>query len=240
VARIVLGSASPRRRELLAAAGVEFEIDKPDVDESLPAGIEPVAAARLLAERKARAIVERRAGEPAASADEERVDERAAERDCVVLAADTIVAVEHDGALHLLGKPEDERDAARMLAWISGTRHLVVTGVCALSTRAGARPELGHERTWVTLRTITAEEAAAYVASGEWRDKAGGYAIQETADRFVARLEEGGVDNVVGLPVALALELLARAGALVPGTIGGYPSRPFEPDSDRPDEAREP
>ncbi len=160
--------------------------------------------------------------------------------ECVVLAADTIVAVERDGALHLLGKPEDERDAARMLAWISDTRHQVVTGVCALSTRADARPALGHERTWVTLRAITTAEAAAYVASGEWRDKAGGYAIQETADRFVTRLEEGGLDNVVGLPVALALELLTRAGALVPRTTGGYPARPFEPDSDRPDEAREP
>lgn len=229
MARIVLGSASPRRRELLAAAGVEFEVDKPDVDETLPANIDPVDAARLLAERKARAIVERRARLRSGASPES-----------VVLAADTIVAVERDGALHLLGKPEDERDAARMLDWISGTRHQVVTGVCALSTRAGATARVGHERTWVTLRPITAAEAAAYVASGEWRDKAGGYAIQETADRFVVRLEEGGLDNVVGLPVALALELLARAGALVPGSIGGYPSRPFEPGSSHPDDAREP
>jgi len=225
MARIVLGSASPRRRELLAAAGVEFEIDKPDVDESLPEGIEPAAAARLLAERKARAIVARRA--------------RAGE-DCVVLAADTIVAVLREGVHHLLAKPEDERDAARMLAWISGTRHQVVTGVCALSTRPGAEPCLGHERTWVTMRPITPAEVAAYVASGEWRDKAGGYAIQESADRFVARLEEGGFDNVVGLPVRLSLDLLARAGALVAGQVTGYPSRPLEPGPHPADEAREP
>ena len=72
------------------------------------------------------------------------------------------------------------------------------------------------ERTWVTMRRIEPHEVAAYVASGEWRGKAGGYAIQESADRFVTRLEEGGFDNVVGLPVRLTLELLRRAGALVP------------------------
>ncbi|MCY2960234.1 MAG: Maf family protein [Planctomycetota bacterium] len=231
MARIVLGSASPRRRELLAAAGIDFEIEKPDVDESLPAGVEPSAAARLLAERKARAIVERHA----------RVAEAAGRPStCVVLAADTIVAVERDGRFHLLGKPEDERDAARMLTWISGTRHQVVTGVCALSTRPGAEPALGHERTWVTMRAIAPHEVAAYVASGEWQDKAGGYAIQESADRFVARLEEGGFDNVVGLPVRLALDLLRRAGALVPGPVPGYPSRPSEAGPPPSNEVREP
>lgn len=223
--RIVLGSASPRRRELLARAGVEFAIDDPDVDESVPEGTEPAAAARLLAERKARAIATRRA--------------RAGE-DCVVISADTIVAVERGGAHHLLAKPEDERDAARMLEWLSGTRHQVVTGVCALSTRPGADPALGHERTWVTMRTLTGPEVAAYVASGEWRGKAGGYAIQESADRFVTRLEEGGFDNVVGLPVRLALELLRRAGALVPARGAGYPSRPSDPAARPADEAREP
>lgn len=196
--RIVLGSASPRRRALLAQAGVAFEVFVSDVDESLPPGIEPAAAARLLAERKARAITARITG------------------DAIILAADTIVAVEVDGVHELLSKPEDERDAARMLVAISATRHQVVTGVCALPTRPGAQAVLAHERTWVTMRAITPDEVAAYVASGEWRDKAGGYAIQESADRFVERLEEGGLDNVVGLPVDLALDVLRRAGALVP------------------------
>lgn len=207
--RIVLGSASPRRRELLAAAGADFEVDPPDVDEALPPHIEPVAAALCLAERKARAIAARHAG-----------------RDVVVLAADTIVAVGRPGGPVLLGKAQDEGEAARMLGWLSGTRHQVVTGVCALSCRGDAPPEsraavLGHERTWVTMRALTAAEIAAYVASGEWRDKAGAYAIQETADRFVTRLEEGGFDNVVGLPVRLALELVARA-ALAGGPGSGY------------------
>jgi septum formation protein len=198
VGRIVLASASPRRRELLARAGLAFEVVPADVDESVPDGIEPLEAARMLAERKARAVLPRVAP------------------DAVVLAADTIVAVERAGRSHLLGKPEDERDAARMLEWISATRHQVVTGVCVLAARPGARPQVEAERTWVSMRRIEPLEVAAYVASGEWRGKAGGYAIQESADRFVTRLEEGGFDNVVGLPVRLALELLRRAGALVP------------------------
>jgi septum formation protein len=207
VTRIVLGSASPRRRELLAAAGAEFEVDKPDVDEALPSGIEPVAAALLLAERKARAIAARHSG-----------------RDVVVLAADTIVAVDRPEGMTLLGKAEDADEAARMLGWLSGSRHQVVTGVCALSARGGA-PQVGHERTWVTMRALSPAEIVAYVTSGEWRDKAGAYAIQETADRFVTRLEEGGFDNVVGLPVRLALELVERA-ALAGEPRPGYPLPP--------------
>jgi septum formation protein len=201
--RLILGSASPRRRELLAAAGIEFACEAPHVDESVPPGTSPEAAAVLLAERKARAIADRHAG-----------------RDVVVLAADTIVAVDREGRAHLLAKPEDERDAARMLSWLSGTRHRVVTGVCALHARGGA-PCSAWERTWVSMRPIAPAEVAAYVASGEWRDKAGGYAIQESADRFVTALEEGGFDNVVGLPVRLALELVSRARALAAGGRAG-------------------
>lgn len=189
--RLVLGSASPRRRELLRAAGVDFTIDSPSVDESLPEGIAPEAAAVQLAERKARAVAARNAG-------------------AIVLAADTIVAVRGAGPWKLLGKPEDAREAAAMLRALSGTRHVVVTGVCALDSDR-PEPRSGFERTWVTMRTISEAEIAAYVASGEWRDKAGGYAIQETADRFVTSLEEGGFDNVVGLPVRLALELVRAA-----------------------------
>jgi septum formation protein len=129
-----------------------------------------------------------------------------------VLGADTVVAVPHagSGAPRLLSKPADEREAAQMLAWLSDTRHAVVTGVAVVRLPSGA--ELGaSERTWVRMRAITPAERAAYVASGEWRGKAGGYAIQESADRFVTKLEGGGFDNVVGLPVGLALELLERA-----------------------------
>jgi septum formation protein len=114
--------------------------------------------------------------------------------------------------MRVLGKPRDAAQARRMLAWLSGTRHRVITGVCALRAPDGATAS-GFERTLVTMREIAPHEIEAYVDSGEWRDKAGGYAIQETADRFVTRLEEGGLDNVVGLPVALALRLLAALGA---------------------------
>jgi septum formation protein len=194
--RIVLGSASPRRAELLRGAGIEFAIDTPDVDESVAPGTAPEAAARELAERKARAVALRHAGRPV-----------------IVIAADTVVAVDGPRGLELLGKPEDERDAERMLRALSGTRHRVVTGVCALECR-GFRSRTACERTWVTMRAITDAEVAAYVRSREWEGKAGGYAIQESADRFVTALTEGGFDNVVGLPLALTLQLLEEVRAL--------------------------
>jgi len=204
VTRVVLASASPRRSELLRAAGVDFVVDKPDVDESVPDGLTPEVAATMLAERKARVVAQRRRGE-----------------DVVVLAADTMVAVDVDGVTRFLGKPADAEEARAMLRTLSTTRHRVVTGVCALRTSPGARPEVGCERTWVTMRRIEADEIERYVESEEWRDKAGGYAIQENADQFVTRLEEGGFDNVVGLPVRLALELVSRAAALAPPTSRG-------------------
>ena len=195
--RILLASASPRRRELLAAAGLEFTVGPVPVDENLGEFSDPARAAVELATRKALAAASARANRGEGWA---------------VLGADTIVALERDGRWQLLGKPEDEREAAEMLASLSGTRHEVITGVCVVCTHDLSRWS-ACERTSVTMRPITADERAAYVASGEWRDKAGGYAIQESADRFVTGLEGGGFDNVVGLPVALAKALLARAGA---------------------------
>ncbi len=99
-----------------------------------------------------------------------------------------------------------------MLSSLAGSRHKVVTGVAVVPTD-GSPPLVEQETTWVTMRRIQPEEVAAYVLSGEWRDKAGGYAIQENADAFVTNLEGGGFDNVVGLPVGRTLGLLARAGA---------------------------
>lgn len=191
---ILLASGSPRRRELLAAAGVTFTVEASDVDESVEDSLAPEAVAELLAVRKARAVAERHPG-----------------RACLVIGSDTIVAVELDGGWQLLGKPEDARHARTMLDALSGSRHQVVTGVAVVDARDGVT-RAGFERTWVTMRTLTEAERVAYVASGEWQDKAGGYAIQENADAFVTSLEEGGFDNVVGLPVALTLKLLAEAG----------------------------
>jgi septum formation protein len=191
----VLASASPRRRELLARAGLRFEIEPAGVEEDLPPGVEPVAAARMLAERKARAVAGRQA------------------RSVFVLAADTVVALGPRAGTHeLLGKPATAPEAAGMLRALSGARHSVVTGLCVVRT-ADQAAFVDAERTWVTMRPLGEREIADYVASGEWRDKAGGYAIQESADRFVTALEGGGFDNVVGLPVARALALLWAAGA---------------------------
>ncbi len=185
---LVLASASPRRRELLEQAGLAFTIEVSSVDEDLHPLTPPEEAALELAERKARAVAHRMGG-----------------RDVLILAADTIVAV---GA-QMLGKAAGDREAGEMLRTLSGTRHRVITGVCTLRTRDLALCR-GFERTFVTMRAITDAELAAYVESGEWQDKAGAYAIQETADRFVTSLEEGGFDNVVGLPVELSLRLLAE------------------------------
>lgn len=199
---VVLASASPRRRELLAAAGVRFELAPVEVDEELSAFQDPAQAALELACRKAQAAAAQRL-------------RRVPQGQALVLGADTVVAVERAGRWELLGKPADEGEAAQMLAALGGTRHQVLTGVCCVRCPDGARAA-DVERTWVTMRALSAGEVTAYVASGEWRDKAGGYAIQETADRFVTALEEGGFDNVVGLPVELTLRLLDRAEEAAP------------------------
>jgi len=197
----VLASASPRRRELLRAAGVEFTVLPVDVDEDLGAFADPEQAATRLALRKARAGAAAWSARTGAAAEE-----------ACVLGADTIVAVPRGSGWSLLGKPADARDAERMLALLSATRHLVATGVAGVRTRDQAERS-AVERTFVTMREISPVERERYVASGEWEGKAGGYAIQETADRFVVRLEEGGFDNVVGLPVARCLRLLDELGA---------------------------
>lgn len=196
-ASIVLASASPRRSELLRRAGVVFEVRPANVDERLAPDEAPLEAALRLATLKARAG--RDALPPT-------VGER------WVVGADTIVALNQAGGWRMLGKAVDELEAAAMLSALSGTRHLVATGVCVVRASDG-RHWSAVERTWVRMRDIEPQEVRDYVASGEWRDKAGAYAIQESADRFVVGLDEGGFDNVVGLPVELTLRLLREAGA---------------------------
>lgn len=198
---IVLASASPRRRALLEAAGLSFVIRASDADESVAPGTSALEAAVQLAERKARAVAE-----------------ASAESDAWFLGADTIVVLGSGAREVLLGKPAGEEDAHAMLEQLSDSTHRVITGVAVLGPRGSAADAC---TTTVTMRSITPREISAYVASGEWRDKAGGYAIQETADRFVTSLEGGGFDNVVGLPVDLALELLRGLGAPVPEGAGG-------------------
>ena len=192
--RLVLASASPRRRRLLEEAGLEFEVIVSGVDERCDPKSAPEVTARELAQRKAVSVAGALVGEPA-----------------LVLGADTVVALEGEGRWRLLGKPADAEGAREMLCMLSGSRHVVVTGVCVVRT-SDSEVFLSSEQTWVVMREITPAEIDAYVASGEWQDKAGGYAIQESADAFVEGLE-GGFDNVVGLPVGLVRQLLETAGA---------------------------
>jgi len=200
--RLILASGSPRRAELLRAAGYAFEIVAPDVDESIHAGEAAAAYVRRLAAEKSAAVqVEVAAGKAApyvrkgGSAPEERESVQP-----VILGADTVVVVDGD----ILGKPRDDGEAAAMLRRLSGRPHVVMTGV---SLRQGPH-ELGRVvTTEVYLRDLSDEELDWYVASGEGRDKAGAYAIQGLAARFIPRID-GSYSNVVGLPVACVAELL--------------------------------
>ncbi|HEV2292552.1 MAG TPA: Maf family protein [Tepidisphaeraceae bacterium] len=185
--RFILASASPRRQELLRSAGYEFGVVAADVDESAyPAGMLPTAIAVHLAETKAKAIA-------------------AQHPDCVVLAADTVVAF---GDIPL-GKPKDEADARRMLLLLSGTTHLVITAVTVAHTAESVFKTV-RTMSGVRMRFLTPAELDNYIASGEWIGKAGGYGIQDR-DPFVTRIA-GSHTNIVGLPMGVAKRLLAEAG----------------------------
>lgn len=190
--RLILASASHRRAELLRAAGIAFDVMPADVDELQLAGETPRDHVRRLAEAKAGAVLERVAGRP-------------------VLAADTVVVVDGE----VLGKPVDDDDAARMLRLLSGRAHEVMTAVClAGPAEAGHYVQTEVAVTTVEFAPLTPAEIAWYVASGEPADKAGAYAVQGLASRFVTRIE-GSYSNVVGLPVALVYDLCKRMGILI-------------------------
>src|SRR5262245_29709758 len=182
--RLILASASPRRAELLRAAGFEFDVVVADVDESIRAGESSHTYVRRLAAAKSAVV------------------QSCVRRDAIVLGADTAVVVDGD----ILGKPRDDDDSAAMLRRLSGRRHEVMTGV---SLRCGAY-EVGRvEITGVDFVRLTEGDLDWYVKSGEGRGKAGAYAIQGLASRFIPRIE-GSYSNVVGLPVAGIVELLTE------------------------------
>jgi septum formation protein len=181
---LVLASASPRRADLLRAAGFEFVLRPVEIDERPLDGETPETYVIRLALAKAAAA--RGAG---GAGDE------------VVLAADTAVVV--DG--RILGKPRNDADARRMLRLLSGREHEVLTGV-AIGRDGGTVSAISSSR--VNFLPLTTEEITRYVASGEPRDKAGAYAVQGLASRFVSEIH-GSYTNVVGLPVALVYKLLA-------------------------------
>lgn len=195
--RLVLASASPRRAELLRAAGIDFDVLMANVDESVHPGETPAQHVARLAEEKALRVLPEARNRP-------------------VLGADTVVVVDGE----ILGKPADAADAGRMLRILSGRQHQVMTGVALIPEPASAGLDGsitlsdGIEVTTVEFAPISPAEIAAYVGSGEPMDKAGAYAIQGLASRFVTRIE-GSYSNVVGLPVALVYDLCKRAGLLV-------------------------
>jgi septum formation protein len=207
---LVLASASPRRQELLRNAGISFTVQPADIDETPLAGEPPRECAERLAREKALAVCRTRPQDR-------------------VLGADTIVVVDEI----ILGKPVDDDDAVRMLCLLSGREHQVITGLCLVGTVAGGhlpvvseakRTELrsrpyeilrtdnrelrtASETTLVTMSELSEDEIREYVATGEPMDKAGAYAIQGMASRWIPRIE-GDYSNVVGLPVALVYAML--------------------------------
>jgi septum formation protein len=197
---LVLASASPRRRELLTRAGFEFTVHPAHIPEDPLPGEEPVAYVTRLAREKAEAVFREFLTKGGGSAGTSRAEDGL----LAVLGADTTVVVDQQ----ILGKPADAADAARMLRLLSGRSHRVVTGV-ALRTAAGV--EVAAEVTAVRFLTLSDEEIAAYVATGEPMDKAGAYAVQGRAARWIPRIE-GCYFNVMGLPIALVCALLEGAG----------------------------
>jgi septum formation protein len=186
---LVLASASPRRRELLEAAGFVFEVDVADVDETRHPGEPAGAYARRVALAKAQAVADRHP-------------------ESIVLGAATVVVLDHNDAdtEEVLGKPVDDADAVRMLTALAGRTHRVLTAV-ALVGRGTTVDAI--EETLVWMQALTPTEIVAYVESGEPRDKAGAYGIQGRASRFIPKIE-GSYPNVVGLPVATVDALLHR------------------------------
>lgn len=188
--RLILASASPRRRELLGLICPDFEIAPSDFDEStVCAELPPVEYVVISACRKAREVAD-------------RTD------DSVVIGADTVVVVNGE----IMGKPADKDDAARMLRAIGGRTHQVYTGICVISAKGGARVEKsGFESTDVTVRRLTDGMIRRYIATGEPMDKAGAYAIQGRGSVLIERIK-GCYFNVVGLPVYALSRLLEELG----------------------------
>jgi 23S rRNA (uracil1939-C5)-methyltransferase len=182
---VVLASASPRRRELMARVVTDFRVFPTDVDESAIAEKDPLAFAVAAAVLKARAGAARFP-------------------ESVVIGADTVVAL----GLRILGKPADRDDARAMLKALSGRRHRVITGL-AFDRQVEDRLLTGYDLTYVTFRELTDEMIDGYLDQGTFLDKAGAYAVQEIGDAFVARMK-GDYDNVVGFPVEKVRRLLAR------------------------------
>ena len=185
--RLVLASASPRRLDLLARIGVTPDaVDPADIDESVPKGELPREHAARLAREKALAVAER-------------------EPDALVLAADTVVAV----GRRILPKVEDEQTLRACMKLLSGRRHRVMTGVALAAPGQAIRQRLVE--TMIAMKRLSDEEIDFYAAHGEWRGKAGGYALQGYGEVYVRHIG-GSYSNVVGLPLGETRTMLKSAG----------------------------
>lgn len=183
--RIVLASASPRRKQLLESLGIDFDVIVSDVDETITDHSNPKIIVKELACKKAKSILEK-VNDPA-----------------IIIAADTIVV-----GNSILGKPESEEDAIRMLQSLSGKVHSVMTGMALIDNVNNLK--ISHcEVTKVFFRNLTMEDINGYIDTGEYADKAGAYAIQGKAALFVKKIE-GDYNNVVGLPIYKLGELLRK------------------------------
>ena len=224
VRRLVLASASPRRRELLAQAGFVFDVIPAHIPEEPRPGEDPIAYVTRLAREKAQAVYDGQGRERQGPGTRDQGPELQGQRDrgtgdggtgdggtgaasihgvgheLVVLGADTTVTL--DG--HILEKPRDADDAARMLRMLSGRTHRVITGVAVVDAKGS---EVAAEVTAVRFLTLSDAEIAEYVATGEPMDKAGAYGIQGRAAKWIPRIE-GCYFNVVGLPLALVTSML--------------------------------
>jgi septum formation protein len=183
--RVILASASPRRRELLTLVGIPHVVEPADIDESYRDGEEAAEHAERLAREKAATIAARHS-------------------DAIVIGADTIVLIEG----LVLGKPRDEADAERMLAMLAGQTHVVLT---AVAVSQGARMRSGVESVRVTFRALTRARIRAYIATGEPMDKAGSYGIQGYGATLVERID-GDYFAVMGLALARMIDLLGELG----------------------------
>ena len=197
---LILASASPRRRELLERIGLPIEVHPADIDERAHEGEVPEVYVARIARSKAQAIPAR--------------------RDRWVLAADTTVTL--DGAI--LGKADTPEEATRMLRWLSGRTHRVLTAFVLAGTRDGtACLHEGLVATEVDMIDMGEATLADYVASGEWRGKAGAYALQGIGAALVGQVR-GSVTNVIGLPLAEVIAALREVGAPLPRFAGGTPA----------------
>ncbi len=190
---IILASKSPRRRQLLSMMGLDFTVRTADIDETMDSAQTPAHETAAVCRRKA-----------------EKIAQDTAPGD-VVIAADTIVVI----GGKILGKPQDEEDAARMLRLLSGHTHTVYTGLCVI---CGAQAQTQVVASEVTFRPLSSEEIRAYIKTGEPMDKAGAYGIQGYGAMFVSHLE-GDYFSVMGLPVCTLSGMLRAAGVPVLGQL---------------------